>query len=151
MNFCVAILILNVDEKEQHFHLTMLYRFQKGKTTTEMWEKKKEKICIVYGKGSVTDWMCQKWFAKFHAGDFFLNDAPQLGRPVEVDKTKTLIENNQQYTTWEIANILRVSRSSTENRWHQFGYGSCFDVWAPLKWKKRTKTSWLYFCIWFFT
>ena len=55
MNFCVAILILNVDEKEQHFHLTMLYRFQKGKTTTEMWEKKKEKICIVYGKGSVTD------------------------------------------------------------------------------------------------
>ena len=43
MNFCVAILILNVDEKEQHFHLTMLYRFQKGKNTTEMWEKKKRK------------------------------------------------------------------------------------------------------------
>ena len=43
MNFCVAILILNVDEKEQHFHLTMLYRFQKCKNTTEMWEKKKRK------------------------------------------------------------------------------------------------------------
>ena len=90
-------------------------------------------ICAMYGDDAVTNRTFQRWFAKFHAGDFFLNDAPQLGRPVEVDKTKTLIENNQQYTTWEIANILRVSRSSTENRWHQFGYGSCFDVWAPLK------------------
>ena len=33
----------------------------------------------------MTDQMCQKWFAKFHAGDFSLDDAPRLGRPVEVD------------------------------------------------------------------
>ena len=48
-----------------------------------------------------------KWFVKFHAGDFSLDDVPQLGRPVEVDndKIKTLTENNQHYTTWEIANI----------------------------------------------
>ena len=26
---------------------------------------KKKKICSVYGKGAVTDWMCQKWFVKF--------------------------------------------------------------------------------------
>ena len=44
--------------------------------------------------------MCEKWFAKFHAGDFLLDDAPWLGRPVEVDSTQieTLIENNQYYT-----------------------------------------------------
>ena len=42
-------------------------------------------ICAVYGKGAVTDQTCQKWFAKFHAGDFSLDDAPQSGRPVEVD------------------------------------------------------------------
>ena len=77
--------------------------------------------------------MCQKWFAKFHAGDFFLNDAPQLGRPVEVDKTKTLIENNQQYTTWEIANILKISKSSIKNHLHQIGYVNHFDVWVQHK------------------
>ena len=41
--------------------------------------------------------MCQKWFVKFHAGDFSLDDAPPLGRPVEVDSNqiKTLTENSE--------------------------------------------------------
>ena len=70
-------------------------------------------ICAVYGEGAVTDQMCQKWFVKFCAGDFLLDDAPQSGRPVEVDsnQTETLIENNQCYTTWEIADILKMSKS----------------------------------------
>ena len=43
--------------------------------------------------------MCQRWFAKFCAGNFLLDDAPRLGRPVEVDRDQmeTLIENNQCY------------------------------------------------------
>ena len=57
--------------------------------------------------------MCQKWFEKFCAGDFSLDDAPQLGRPVEVDsdQVETLIENNQRYTMQEIADILKISKS----------------------------------------
>ena len=34
---------------------------------------------------AVIDQKCQKWFAKFHAGDFSLENAPWMGRPVEVD------------------------------------------------------------------
>ena len=73
----------------------MLYYFKKGKNTTEM----QEKICAVYGEGAVTDQTCQKWFVKFQAGDFSLDNAPWLGRPVEVDsdQIETLIENNQHY------------------------------------------------------
>ena len=59
----------------------MLYHFKKGKNTTEM----QKKICAVYGEGAVTDQMCQKWFAKFCAGDFSPDNAPWSGRPVEVD------------------------------------------------------------------
>ena len=94
----------------------MLYYFKKGKNATET----QKKICAVYGKGAVTDQMCQKWFAKLHAGDFSLYDVPQSGRPVEVDSNqiKTLIENNQRDTTWEIADILKISKSSTENLLH---------------------------------
>ena len=42
-----------------------------------------------------------------------LEDASQSGRPVEVDsdQNETLIENNQCYTTLEIANILKISKS----------------------------------------
>ena len=72
MNLCVAILILKMEETTQHFQHIMLYYFKKGKTTTEM----QKKICAVYREGAVTDRTCQKWFAKFHAGDFLLNDAP---------------------------------------------------------------------------
>ena len=57
--------------------------------------------------------MCQKWFAKFRAGDFLLDDAPRLGRPVTVnrDQTDTLIKNNQHYTSWVIADIVKISKS----------------------------------------
>ena len=72
-----------------------------------------KKICVEYGEGAVTDWMCQKWFAKFCAGDFLLDNAPRSGRPVEVDsdQMETLIENSQGYTTWVIADILKISKS----------------------------------------
>ena len=74
----------------------MLYCFKKGKNATEM----QRKTCAAYGEGAVTDQMWKKWFAKFLAGDFSLNDAPQSGRPVEVDsdQIETLMENSQCYT-----------------------------------------------------
>ena len=81
-------------------------------------------ICAVYGEGAVTDRMCQKWFAKFRAGDFSLDNAPWSGRPVEVDRNQfeTIIENNQCYTMREIADILKKSKSSVGNHLHQLGY-----------------------------
>ena len=50
---------------------------------------------------------------KFCAGDFSLDKVPRSGRPVEIDSNqiKTLIENNQRYTMWEIADILSISKS----------------------------------------
>ena len=67
----------------------------------------------MYGECSLTDGMCQKWFAVFRAGDFSLDNAPWLGRTVEVDniQIKTVIKNNQHYTMWEIANILKIYKS----------------------------------------
>ena len=92
----------------------------------------------MYGEGAVTERTCQKWFAKFRAGGFSLDEAPWSGRPVEVDsdQIETLIENNQCYTMREIANILKISKSSTENHLHQLGYVNHFHVWAPHKRKK---------------
>ena len=113
----------------------MLYYFKKGKNTTETHKK----ICAVYGEGAVTVRRCQKWFPKFRAGDFLLDDAPRQGRPVEVDsdQIETLTENNQRYTTWEIADIRKISKSSTENHLHQLGYVNRFDVWVLHKLSKK--------------
>ena len=124
-----------MEEKMQHFWYIMLYYFKKGKKATET----QEKICPLYGEGAVTDRMCQKWFVKFCAGDFSLDDAPQSGRPVEVDsdQIETLIENNQHHTTREIADILKISKSSTGNHLHQLGSVHHFDVWVPHKVSKK--------------
>ena len=136
MNFCVDILILKMEEKKQHFQHIVLYYFKKGKNATET----RKKFCAVYGEGAVTDQMCQKWFVKFCAGNFSLDDAPWSGRPVEVDsdQIETLIENNQRYTTQEIADIFKISKSSVEDHLHQLGYVHCFDVWVPHKLSKKT-------------
>ena len=116
VNFCVAILILKIEENMQHFSILCFIISRKVKTQL----KYKKRFVQCYGDGAVTDQACQKWFVKFHAGDFSLHDAPTLGRPVEVDSNQieTLIENNQCYTTWEMANILKISKLSVENHLH---------------------------------
>ena len=88
MDFCVAILILKMEGNMEHFWPVLLYYFKKGKTATET----QKRISAVCGEGAVTDQMCQKWFVKFRAGDFSLDDAPRLGKPVEADsgQIKTL-------------------------------------------------------------
>ena len=55
-----------MEEDTQHCRHIVLYYFKKGKNTTET----QKKICAVCGEGAVTDQICQKRFAKFHAGDF---------------------------------------------------------------------------------
>ena len=86
-----------MEENKQHFWQCILYYFKKGKNAAET----QKKMCAVYGEGAVSARTCQKWFAKFCAGDFLLDDAPQSGRPVEVDsdQPETFIENDQRYTT----------------------------------------------------
>ena len=71
------------------------------------------KICAVYGEGAMTAQMCQKWFVKFRAGEFLLDDASWVGRSVQVDsdQIETLIENNHSYTMQETASILKISKS----------------------------------------
>ena len=73
---------------------------------------KTKMVCAVYGEGAVTDGKGQKWFVKFHAGDFSLEDALRSGRPTEKDsdQMETWVENNRFYTTQEIADILKISK-----------------------------------------
>ena len=69
VNFCVALLIFKMEKICNIFGI-LLYHFKKDKNTTEM----QKKICVVYGEGAVTNQTCQKWFVKFRARDFSLDE-----------------------------------------------------------------------------
>ena len=72
-----------------------------------------------------------------------LDNVPQLGRPVEADndQTETLIKNNHHYALKEIANILKIAKSSLENHLHQLGFINHFDVWVPHMLRKKENPS----------
>ena len=86
----------------------------------------------MYEEGAVT-WsnvskvVCKVWRWRFLAGWH-----TSSGKPAEVDSNqiKTLIENNQYYTMQEIANILKISKSSVENHLHQL----------EVKWRSEVKS-----------
>ena len=110
MNFCVAILILKMEENMQHSWHIMLYYFKEGTNATEM---QKEMFLQFMEKGPWLIECVKKWSEKFCAGDVLLDDASRSDRPVNIDSDQyeTLIENNQCYTMQEIADILKLSKS----------------------------------------
>ena len=57
----------------------------------------------------MTDPTCQKWFAKFRTGDFSLDDAPWLGRGVEVD--------SDQLETLRTINVIPRGRESPYSKY----------------------------------
>ena len=69
---------------------------------------------------------------QFPAGNFLLDDAPQLVGQFEVDsgQIETLIENHQHYTIQERAHILKISKKALEIICTSL-VGNCFDVWVP--------------------
>ena len=79
VNFCVYILILNMGGKSNIFSILCFTISRKVKSQL----KCKEKIFAVYGHGAVSDQTCQKWFAKFCARGFSLDDSPESGRLAE--------------------------------------------------------------------
>ena len=59
------------------------------------------------------------------------------GRPVAVHghRVQTLTKDRPGYAMWETGDILKVSKSSTENHLHLQDYVNGFDVWVPQKLK----------------
>ena len=117
-----------MEENKVHFRHLMLFFYRKGKNATQV----ANKICAVYGEGAVAERTVRKWFAKFKADDFNLEDQERPGRPsTDEDQIKTLIENNPRYTTRELAEMLNMSKSTIHEHFVKLGYINCFDVWVP--------------------
>ena len=115
------------------FFKKQFYYFKKGKNVTETQNR------VVQYMEKVLR------LIQLYTEDFSLDGAPWFSRPVDVDsdQTETLTENDQRYTMWEVANILKISKSNIENHLHQLACVKYFDVWVPHKLSGEKKKSFL--------
>jgi len=118
-----------MEENKVHFRHLMLFFYRKGKNATQV----ANKICAVYGEGAAAKRTVRKWFAKFKAGDFNLEnqELPDGPSTTDEDQIKTLIENNPRYMTRELAEMLNMSKSIIYEHFVKLGYINRFDVWVP--------------------
>ncbi|EZA47914.1 Histone-lysine N-methyltransferase SETMAR [Ooceraea biroi] len=118
-----------MEENKEHFRHLMFFYYQKGKNASQATNS----ICSVYGEGALAERTVRKWFAKFRAGDFNLKDQERSSRPstTDDDQIKTLIENNPRYTTRELTEILKISKTTVHDHVVKLGYVSRYDVWVP--------------------
>ena len=112
----------------------MLYYFKKGKNTIETQKRFVqcfEKVLLLI---ECVKMVCivLRWLV--------LDNAPRLGWPVEVDsdEVETAIDSNQCYTMQDMANILKISKSSTGSHVLHLEYVNHFDVWTPQKLSEKT-------------
>lgn len=133
-----------MEDQTVHFRHILLYYFRKGKNARQACAKLRQ----VYGDNTLQERQCQRWFTKFRAGDFDLNDTPRSGRPIEVDddKIKALIESNQRYTTREIAEILKIHHSTVHDHLKKLGYVNRLDIWVPHELKEIHLTARINIC-----
>ncbi|CAK9796093.1 Histone-lysine N-methyltransferase SETMAR [Anthophora plagiata] len=107
-----------------HCSHLMLFFYRKGKNAT----KAANKICTVYGEAAVAEKTMRKWFARFKAGDSNFEDQERPGRPstTDEDQIKTPIENNPRYTISELAEMLKISKSTIYEHFVKLGYTNRF-------------------------
>lgn len=119
----------SMDENKVHFRHILLFYFRQGKTAPQALRE----ISAVYGAEAITEKTCRRWFGRFHAGDFNLDDAPRSGRPTTIpdDKILGLIQSDPQLTTQEIADKFNICRTTVGDRLRKLGMVKKGDMWVP--------------------
>ena len=120
-----------------HIRHVMLWEFKQGNNATAT----AEKICSVYGEGTIYDWAVQHWFVKFRSGDTPLKDKP---RPVrssvfEAEALTSLVECNARQSTRELADKLNTSQSAICRHLEKMEKVRKLGVWVPHALSEKNK------------
>ena len=99
---------------KEHLRHIMLYEFNRGLRAADTAKKIQE----TYGDDVINERSCRRWFARFKAGVFNLEDGPKSGRPTRLNSSelKNYIEQNPEMSTQELGRIFNVSRTTIHKR-----------------------------------
>ena len=134
----------NESSNKMHIRHVILFYFRKGKRIG----RTTEKICEVYGDGAISKRTVGKWFKRFKAGKFNLEDQGRSGRPMSADgeKLKALLYENPRYSIRELGIMLGLSKSTVHEHLTKFGYVNSHDVWVPKNLDKKIMADRLSIC-----
>ncbi|KOX80832.1 Histone-lysine N-methyltransferase SETMAR [Melipona quadrifasciata] len=99
-----------------HFQHIMLHCFRKDNTATE--------ICSVYGNDTTNIQTVRSWFRSFRTGNFHFEDEERSGRPsiTDTEIIKAMVDENPRCTVRELADILKIPRTTVHNNLTKIGY-----------------------------
>ena len=107
------------------------YEFRWGTNASET----ARKFNSVFGEDSTSHSIVSFWFAKFHSGDFSLENEPR-GRPqpkVNNDELKAIVEIDTFQTTRELASKFSVSIPTMLDHLRQSNKVKKLDIWVMHK------------------
>ena len=109
-----------MSEMRIHFRHLKLYEFRKGSFVTIATKN----ICAVYGENALSSRTCRKWFQRFRAGNFCLEDEERSGRPPQTDedKIRDLVEKSRSLTVQEMSNVLKIPKTTIHRCLKKWGW-----------------------------
>ena len=93
----------------------------------------------VYGDHALSEWTCQKWFARYKSGDFDLEDRECAGcsKKFEDAESEALLDENPCETQEELASSLEVTQQNISLRLKAMGIIQKQGNWVPYELKLR--------------
>ena len=126
-----------MSEMRIHFRHLMLYEFRKGSSVTIATKN----MCAVYGENALSSRTCRKWFQRFRAGNFCLEDEERSGRPPQTDedKIRDLVEKSRSLTVQEMSNVLKIPKTTIRRCLKKMWMVSKLNVWVPHELTERKR------------
>ena len=118
-----------MEKNNEKFHYILHYYYDKEKNTVQACEK----ICAVYGEGTLSKFSAQKWFARFCSGNFNMKDDLRSGCPIS-EKADEILEKVQQdshISSVDIVMELDIDHKTVLNHLRKAGYKKKLDIWVP--------------------
>ncbi|CAK9811516.1 Mariner Mos1 transposase [Anthophora quadrimaculata] len=115
--------------QKEHIRHCILFAFELKKSATEATKM----IYSALDEDAVTNKTCEKWFQRFHSGNFDLNDAERSGTPkkLEDEELEQLLNEDPCQTQQELAEELGVTQQAISVRLKKLGRIQKVGRWIP--------------------